>query len=173
VLEFEGIIPIDRYSLRPSLAFQTTSKSSGKFFNYYAIDTFSGFDAESVERERQFHGDKYSWNNYDYLDYGAYVRSCKSKKIPIQLVKHTDYLGLLEDTLFDAVILDVDTEIATLEYLNFFHPRLKRNGVLLVDDACEDNKYDGALRAYRYFCGQKKLRELYLNPKSALLFGEN
>jgi hypothetical protein len=27
VLEFEGIIPIDRYSLRPSLAFQTTSKS--------------------------------------------------------------------------------------------------------------------------------------------------
>jgi O-methyltransferase len=146
-------------------------KASGKSFSYFAIDTFSGFDKKSVLREQSVHGQAYGWDNYDYLDYASYCKSVQIKKLPINLVRHTEYDTILASQAFDLVILDVDTEVATLEYLNFFYPRLNRGGMILVDDASPANKYDGALRAYVGFCERSNIEQIYLRPKSALIYG--
>lgn len=144
-------------------------KYTQKKTNYFCLDTFSGFDKESVLLEKKISGNKFSWDNYDYLNYDSYENAVIKKNLKLNLIKQEEYKKKLEDIKFDVVILDVDTELATLEYLEYFHKKMKPNGLIIVDDACENTKYSGALRAYQKFCKKTKISEKYLFPKSALI----
>ena len=93
-------------------------------FNYFMLDTFSGFDDNSVAVEKkrfQSRGQFFSWDNYDYLNYKRYQKRVRHLDLKeLRLIQYTNYFQELKDVEFDFVLLDVDLELATTEYLDFF-----------------------------------------------------
>ena len=139
-------------------------------FRYFAVDTFSGFDSQSVELEVRMKGSRFAWDNYSYLNYPLYEERRRELGYGnLEFVRHDAYHDRLKDLSFSVVILDVDLELSTRQYLEFFHPRMRPGGVILIDDAAPDTKYDGALRAYSDFCSAKGLAPKFIFPKTAVI----
>jgi hypothetical protein len=145
---------------------------AGGNFEYDCIDTFSGFDKDSIRMEVRRKGPGYAWDNYDYLNILPYIRKSEELGLSnLRFVKASQYSQELRSKRFDLVILDVDVEMATTEYLSFFFQRLDAKGLILVDDCALDNKYDGALVAYKEFCTSRGIQLAFLHPKSGLVYG--
>lgn len=97
----------------------------------FLCDTFEGLkDSEENEEDCELPNGSYSSNfdevqslfsNYDYVKIiKGYFPECATKEI--------------EESKFSFVHLDVDTYLSTLNCLEFFYPRMTKNGIIVSHD---------------------------------------
>ena len=123
--------------------------------DYYAIDTFSGFEEEHVNYERDqrnksaralyshFGDNKQAWFDKTMALHSVHrVRSIQSD------------VGRFNFTALSPIafcLLDVDLYLPIKAALPKIYQAMSPGGVLVVDDCWRDDKWDGALQAYDEF----------------------
>lgn len=99
-------------------------------YDHYCFDTFEGHDAKDI-REVDSHKAS-QFNDTQFED----VRKLLEKYPNVHIYKgrFEDMCGVVDKKTFDFVHLDVDIYAPTLHALHFFHSRLSKNGIIVVDD---------------------------------------
>ena len=130
--------------------------------NYYALDTFSGFEKEHVDyeiRERgkspkiksmlqsTFTDNKQSWFDKTMLLNG--VNRVKS------IAKDATRFDFSTIAPIAFCLLDIDLYIPMKESLPKIYDVMSPGGVLIVDDCWKIDEWDGALQAYEEFIGSR------------------
>jgi SAM-dependent methyltransferase len=125
--------------------------------DYYAIDTFSGFDKEHVDYEVRRRGksrvrsilqSKFSENRKAWFDRTMAMHSVSSIKSVEADIRNFDFSAIAPIAF---CLLDVDLYIPIRDSLPRIYAALAPGGVLVVDDCQPHELWDGALQAYEEF----------------------
>ena len=102
----------------------------------YLFDTFDGFDANEAEREKSKGrcGDKFTTAFKDTSE--ALVLGIMKYPERVKIIKglFPSSVGVVGEKQYCFVSLDVDFEESTYEGLNYFYPRLKEGGYIMIHD---------------------------------------
>jgi len=153
--------------------------------DYYAIDTFSGFNKTHLAYEARqgrrlvgqwsnsrgvhhrynlrslFSDNRQSWFDKTMQFHGiAQVRSVKED------VSHFDFSTIAPIAF---CLLDVDFYLPIKESLPKIYNAMAPGGVLIVDDCRPNDQWDGALRAYEEFVEEKGMRREIVCEKLGLV----
>ncbi|HEA7781098.1 TPA: class I SAM-dependent methyltransferase [Campylobacter coli] len=138
-----------------------TAREINRFFKddmFYLFDTFEGFSEKDIIREtglaRQANTNDFSSTSLDfvkkqmpYLDKCCFVKGYFPESVT----------QISQDEKFKFVNIDVDLYQPILEGLEYFYPRLVKNGVILIHDYFHPY-YTGAKKAVDEFCQKMNLR---------------
>jgi O-methyltransferase len=120
----------------------------------YLFDTFSGFDYRDIEKEKVRFSDAkqdFSKTNVEYVH--------KRMKYPEQCIFKKGYFpetAIDINDKFSFVSIDADLYEPILNGLNFFYPRLEKNGYIFVHDF-NNKEYKGAREAVLEFCNTNNI----------------
>ena len=67
------------------------------------------------------------------------------------------------------VLLDVDLYLPTLSSLNNLKNNMTKGSILMVDDVCKDNSWDGADQAFHEFVKQHSLKFKIIGKKCGII----
>ena len=121
------------------------------------IDTFEGFDRESVEFEIS-----HRRKSKDDLDFFSY-HSQRIFESQIRDIGYNNVRVLKADAStfdyatiapIDVAFLDIDLYLATKAAAEAIWPHLSEGGVILIDDCVDGGPWDGSFQAYVELCRQ-------------------
>jgi O-methyltransferase len=147
-------------------------KDSGDDRILYLLDTFSGFDAPSIEFEVNQRGkDAREFSAFRYGDQGIFEHQIGASDFPnIRIIKADastfDYTSIGP---IDVALLDIDLYKATKSAAKGITPLLSPNGSLLIDDCMANTPWDGSLQAYKEICQELNLKEQYTGSKGGVV----
>lgn len=121
---------------------------------FFLFDTFSGFDKKEMEKDQQQFG-----TNYQCFSDTTIELVHKQMKYPDLCVFKKGYFPDTAndmDNKFCFVSIDVDLYYPIINGLNFFYPRLERNGYIFVHDF-NNKKFKGAREAVIEYCSQNNI----------------
>lgn len=121
---------------------------------YFAVDTFSGFEASDVEFEKSERGKSSSYVDFGYNDVNIWkkvvVESNSFSRIEI-IASDIKQVEFAEETRFSTALIDVDLYMPTMAALEKIFPRMHPGGSIVLDDMKGDNRWDGARAAFQDF----------------------
>jgi hypothetical protein len=130
--------------------------------DYYAIDTFSGFNKEHVDYEVRRRGKSlsvrstlqsaFSENRKSWFDRTMALHDAHSVTSIEMDISHFEF-STLAPIVF--CLLDVDLYIPIRDSLPKIYAAMSPGGVLIVDDCQPNELWDGALQAYEEFIKEK------------------
>jgi len=121
----------------------------------YLFDTFEGFSEEDVKVEQ---AKKYSSGTQDFSDTSVEGVLAKMPHKSNCIVKKGFFPSTAADVddFFAFVSLDADLYQPILSGLNFFYPRLQKNGYIFIHDF-NNSQYKGARDAVTSFCTENNI----------------
>jgi O-methyltransferase len=139
---------------------------------YWAIDTFSGFVPDHVSfevRDRAkpaaYYRDSFALNSKAMFD-----RSLAWQGITDVVSIQGDVTTFRFDRPIAFCLLDIDLYLPIRIALPAIYESLSPRGVVVVDDCSpDDDRWDGALQAYREFIGERGLPETILASKLGVI----
>jgi len=121
---------------------------------YFAVDTFSGFQASDVEFEQAERGKTSSYRDFGYNDVNMWkkvvVESNSFTRIKI-VASDIKTVEFEENTRFSTALIDVDLYKPTLAALEKIVPLMSPGGSIILDDMEGNNRWDGARAAFEEF----------------------
>lgn len=119
----------------------------------FLFDTFSGFDKKDLEFEKN-NDEKYNTNIFSDTSSKEVDLLINSPNNNIKFVKgyFPDTLTKEHDTVYALVNLDADLYKPTKDSLDYFFPRLSKNGVIIVHDY--NHNWDGNRKAVDDFISE-------------------
>ena len=121
---------------------------------FFLFDTFSGFDKKEMEKDQQQFG-----TNYQCFSDTTIELVRKRMKYPDLCVFKKGYFPDTAndmDNKFCFVSIDVDLYEPIINGLNFFYPRLEKNGYIFVHDF-NNKEFKGARTAVIEYCLQNNI----------------
>jgi O-methyltransferase len=139
---------------------------------FVCIDTFSGFTTEDVSLERTERGKQgadfagFSINRRWWFDKTLRLNGISRARTIEADANRFDYGTLGTIAL---CLIDVDLYRPVRAALEGVFPFVSAGGLIVVDDCAENNRYDGALQAYREFCRAHGVSEEIVHGKLGLV----
>jgi O-methyltransferase len=96
----------------------------------FSIDTFEGHSSKDVEVEGKHVPGKFS--KTDYSDISQYLSEFKFVKVLKNRIQ--DVIDIFANEMIDFIHLDTDLYSPTIFSLNYFSNKIKKGGVIIVDD---------------------------------------
>lgn len=127
---------------------------------YVAVDTFSGFVADDVDHEIRMRGKTpllrtaFRQNKIDWVEHSlelAHVHGVELRQADCAAYDYTE-VGPIA-----FCFIDVDLYKPVLAALEFIHPRLTRDAIVVIDDCQPHSMWDGALQAYTEYVNKNGL----------------
>ena len=137
---------------------------------YYAIDTFESFTEQDLDWEIEKRGKRREeLKGFAYNDFETWAKNFNSFPFvkPIKAdCASVDYskIGPLK-----LVFLDVDLYLPTIKTLRRVYKNLSNEGIILIDDVTNNNRWDGAYQAYMEFCREINLEPEVFNDKCGVI----
>ena len=128
----------------------------------YGIDTFEGHAKEDLSSEEIHTAGGHAASFEDVQKYLVDFPSVHLLKGRVQ-----DVAPSISDKTFDVVHLDMDLYAPTIFGLDFFYPRLKKDGVIVLDDYV--TTCPGVKKAIDEFCGKNRVQRLVLNTGQCII----
>jgi len=128
----------------------------------YLIDTFTGLPKVS-EYDKHKEGD---FRNVDYIEVCNYLEPFKNVKILEGLFNERK--NDIPETEFGFVHLDVDIYEATKECLEYFYPKIRNGGSILIDDY-DSSATEGCKKAVDDFFENRKEHCITLGTTQGLI----
>ena len=131
----------------------------------FLFDTFIGLQELSDD---DTHFGKKHWKKNEFSDTSLEtVRDYLSSFNNIQIIKgeFPKTTGIVNDSKFSFVHLDVDLYRSTIECLKFFYPRLVNGGIILV----HDYHSDGIQKAFKEFLQDNKIHLIELTGSQSMI----
>ncbi len=127
---------------------------------YLALDTFSGFVPEHVafevgerHKSRAFYRDSFALNSKD-----LFLHALQWQGIDGVRAEQCNVTQFSFDQPIAFCLLDIDLYLPIKEVLPHIYDALSPGGIIVVDDcSSEDERWDGALQAYREFVAEREL----------------
>lgn len=126
----------------------------------YLFDTFEGFDERDLNIEAGLNGFQVRANFMATIQDTSVEAVLKKMLFPQKCIIRKGYFpesteGLPADIHFAFVNIDVDLYQPTLSGLEFFYPRMPKNGVIMIHDYSRN--YPGVLKAVDEFSAKHSL----------------
>jgi len=140
--------------------------------NFHIFDSFEGGLSRKVEKDKDLRSElsekRIQEESNAFCSTEEEVKSCLSSFKFTHLYKGwiPDRFDEVEDKEFSFVHIDVDRYEPTLDSMNFFYPRLVKNGVIVCDDYAV-TPVPGAKRAIDEFLEKNNCKMLYEVPMGA------
>jgi len=143
------------------------SKQSTKF---YCIDTFNSFTKEDIQHEvEKREKSKSELTGFGYNNYEVWKKNFKEFSF-VKAIKHdVKNFNFKEIKPIKFVLLDVDLYLPTLSSLNNLKNNMTKGSILMVDDVCKDNSWDGADQAFHEFVKQHSLKFKIIGKKCGII----
>lgn len=127
----------------------------------YLFDTFEGFDERDLQKEPN--GEKHKNNNFTNTSIELVLNKMPNKeKVVIKKGYFPESIQNdenLKNEKFCFVSLDPDLYKPIPEELEFFYPKMVKNGVIIIDDYY-NKVYPGSKKAVDEFCKKYKINSL-------------
>lgn len=141
--------------------------------NYWAIDTFGGFDSSDIDDEvSRRRKDRFQLDNvFRYNDaavFEANVQHAGASRVKV-LLGDIKTVRLPDGLRIAAALIDVDLYRPTLVALERLFPLLIPGGVIVLDDIAQGSQYDGASEAFHEFVSRTDCEFQIIPPKTGVI----
>lgn len=139
--------------------------------SYWAIDTFNSFEKEDVDFEVVERGKKRSSisSAFKINDIDIFKKNFKDFSFLTAIKGNCTEINFEAMKPIKLVFLDVDLYLPTIRVLRAVFNLLEEDGVILVDDVMENNKWDGAHQAYMEFCEELNIAPEIIGNKGGII----
>jgi len=142
--------------------------NSSKFF---AIDTFSSFTQRDVDWEIANRGkSQKEISGFSYNDFNKWRRNFERFDFLEAVQADCSSFDYAAVGPIKFAFLDVDLYLPTKNALPLIYDQLVDNGVILVDDVSDHNRWDGAYQAYNEFCYTKGMSPQLIGSKCGIVY---
>lgn len=144
--------------------------------DFYLLDTFEGFDARDIKKEVELNTKSKVAQTVDFSDTSLeYVKNVLPYPKKCYFIKGyfpQSTSQMPSDLRFCFVNLDADLYQPILEGLNYFYPRMIRNGVILIHDYFSPY-YTGVKQAVDELCLKHNIKAMPIDDGVSVMIAVN
>lgn len=139
-------------------------------FKFFALDTFDSFTKKDIDWEVSQRGKlKNELSGFSYNDFTKWKSNFEEFRFleAVQADCSTFDYAVVGPIKF--AFLDVDLYLPTKNALPLVYEQLVDDGIILVDDVADCNRWDGAYQAYNEFCGDMAIEPQVIGNKCGVI----
>ena len=143
--------------------------------HYWVIDTFNSFVKKDIDYEVTHRGKNRSSISSGFLvnDFITFKNNFKQYSFLNVIKGNCSEINYEVMKPIRLVVLDVDLYLPTKKALNEVFALMEDDGVIIVDDVMNNNRWDGAYQAYFEFCNEQNIIPEITGKKTGIIRKSN